>query len=245
MVRTCIIGTGDHAYGLAHLFVTSNTESCGNELEVTKPGLELEGSDFHDTSVQLANFEDAIARADIIILAIPASALKPFVSKYSNELANSILVDATNSSVPGEDLHTAFAYSQTNIRWVKGLNDFGAVDVLLKKPEGKKKLATKMCSPDTMALETVRGFAEDSLGLDVKVVPFQHYTSIAQHQNSLGKEWMGATVIMIIVFILCQVYNILRYVTLRKRSTCGCTLLSLTFRLNVLQPSRWKRLSLV
>ena len=213
MVRAVIVGTGDHAYAVAHLFKNSNNESSGNFLEVTKPGFQFDGTEeFHDSGIDLTDFTEAIARADIIILSIPASALERFVKKFSKEVRDKILVDATNSNHQGKDLFSILSYKKKDIRWVKGLNDFGAVDVLIKKPEGKKKVYTKMCSPDTNALQTVKAFAEESLGCEVKVVPIQHYSAIAQHQSSLGKEWTQATIVMVIVYLLCQLYNILRYV---------------------------------
>ena len=207
MTRAVIIGTGDHAYGVAHLFKLNNTEKSGNTLEVTKPGLPKEEPIFHDTGVKLTNFENALDRASICILAIPACALRSFVSEHFDDLQGKILVDATNSKVLGEDLGSALA--GTDVRWVKAFNDFGAVDVLLKKP-GCKKIPSKMCSPDLEALETVKEFGETSLGLDVKRIPYEHYSSIAVEQYSLGKEWMVATVIMLIVYAICQLYNILR-----------------------------------
>ena len=79
MVRVAIIGTGDLAHGLAHLFKNNNTELSGNYLEVTKPGLELE-DEFHKTGVKLSNFDDAVNRSDIVVLSIPSYALKGVVS---------------------------------------------------------------------------------------------------------------------------------------------------------------------
>jgi hypothetical protein len=50
MTRVAIIGTGDLAYGLAHLYSINKTTSSANVLEVTKPNLGSEGT-FHDTGV--------------------------------------------------------------------------------------------------------------------------------------------------------------------------------------------------
>lgn len=190
--------------------------------------------------------------ADIAILAIPSCALETFIWNYASELAGKILVDATNSSKPGEDLFSMFAYSDKGLLWVKGLNDFGAIDVLLKKPEGKNKLPTKMSSPDTLALESVKAFAQESLGFEVKVVPVENFTAIARHQSSLGKEWMDATVVMLVLFILCQIYNILRYAHAYKWKRHPCVLqlvvsrsLKHVFCTSSAQPSCWKRLSMV
>jgi len=209
MVRAVIIGTGDHAYGLAHLF--SINDDNKNFLEVTKKqGLEAGGSYFHDTNVSLADFDEALDRADIVILAIPAKILKFFVQENYAQLKGKILVDATNSPHAGEDLNTLL--SVTDVRFVKAFNDIGAVDALTRKPHGKNKIPTKMCSPNAGALEVVKDFAETSMGLDVKVIPYSKYNEIAIHQDSLGKEWIVATIVMLITFALCMVYNIVRYV---------------------------------
>ena len=119
-------------------------------------------------------------------------------------------LSATNSKIPNEDLNNILR-DDPNFQWVKAFNDIGAVDILLKKPEGKKKIPSKMCSPHTQALKTVKKFAEKSMGLDVKIVPYEHFSSIAMHQSSLGGTgWRDATLTMIVVFILCQLYNIIR-----------------------------------
>ena len=77
----------------------------------------------------------------------------------------------------------------TNIRWVKAFNDIGAVDVLLNKPHSKSKIASKMWSRYVKALAAVKKeFGETSLGLDVKVVPYERYADIVMHQNSIIEE---------------------------------------------------------
>ena len=127
MVHVAIIGTGDLAYGLAHLFATHNSALTGNSLEVTKPNLGKEGL-FHDTNVPLADFDDALVRADILILAIPSHGLEKFIFANNGRLKNKILVDVTNG---GEDLYSVLG--KTSIRWVKAFNDIGAVDIMLHK----------------------------------------------------------------------------------------------------------------
>lgn len=247
MVNVTIVGTGDHAYGLSHLYNINNgveeevdeEAECGgsknngknenNRLVVTKPGLQSHGL-FHDTGVEYANFDESLDSADIVILAIPSYAIKKFIKTYRARLSNKILVDCTNSTKKsGDDLYSVLSMlssssrsssrsSKTkkkskkkyNFKWVKGLNDFGAVDVLLKKPNSKVKLPTKMCGPDDDALEMVKAFAEKSLGCVVKKIPFEHYLVVAKHQNSIGKEWVKSAWIMVIIFIITQIYNIIR-----------------------------------
>jgi predicted dinucleotide-binding enzyme len=211
MVRVAIVGTGDAAHGLARIFTNNNSRSSGNTLEVTKPGFNRT-EDFHLTGIQVRDFYKTLERADVVILAIPAYALEGFIRTYMSLLQGKILVDPTNSWKDDEDLHTFVV--GTSLRYVKAFNDIGAVDLLTKHPEMKKRISCKMCSPDQAALETVKSFAETSLGLSVKTVPFEQYAAIAVHQNKMagGEEWMLAIKIMVGFFICTQIYTILRYV---------------------------------
>lgn len=98
-----IVGTGDHANGLAHLFSISNCRNSGNFLEVTKPSITQKGGFFHGTGVPIVPFDDGICNADVIVLAIPADAVKKFMTSYVSFLKGKIIVDATNSSIPGKN----------------------------------------------------------------------------------------------------------------------------------------------
>ena len=191
MVNTVIVGTGNLAYALAHLFRNNNSNSSGNFLEVTKPSIKESGQTFHDTGVLVNTIDDALCNADIVILAIPAKALKTFVPNYITLLKDKVLVDCTNSTRKGEDLDSLV--SSTGIRWVKAFNDLGAIDILSNRVTAKNKAVTKMCSPSKSATETVRRLAEQSFGLDVKVVPYERYSDIVGSQNSLGNEWVHSS----------------------------------------------------
>ena len=213
MVNTVIFGTGDMAYGLCRLFKNHNYDVDENRLCVTKPAFSKHyvkhHRTFHDTGVPLAHMEDALYTADIVILAIPAHALKPFLNTHYIGLKNKILVDITNSSVPGEDLHGMLGL--TNARWVKAFNDNGAVDILLDKPYAKKAMVTNMCGKDLDAVRTVKKFAEDALGFHAKIVPHARYNEIAMNQNSLGEDWVQAAYLTVVLFVLCEIYALVRY----------------------------------
>jgi predicted dinucleotide-binding enzyme len=210
MVQVAIVGTGDQSYGIAHLFSNSNCGFSGNSLEVTKPSVH-HTQVFHDTGVAVVTMENALANADIVILAIPSNQLSGFVYEHLKILRNKILVDVTNSYRPHEDLQSVLGICDHQISWVKAFNDIGAVDVLLDKPTYKSKRTTKMCAADQDALKVVKAFAEESLGLRVKVVPYERYNDIAMSQNSLGKEWIHATYILLFVFAYSEFYAVLRY----------------------------------
>lgn len=209
MVNVVIVGTGDLAYALSHLFHINNSRISGNFLEVTKTSIKEGGKTFHETEVPLTPIEDALSHADVVILAIPARALKSFVPHYIMALKDKILVDCTNSDRKGEDLDSLV--KSTDIRWVKAFNDIGAADILANKGTAKKNILTKMCSPNKNALEVVRRVAEQSFGLDVKVFPYERYTQLAKAQNTIGKEWTHATWIMLVTFVLTEFYACWRY----------------------------------
>jgi predicted dinucleotide-binding enzyme len=211
MTRVAIVGTGDEALGLCSFFQNNNGECSGHSLVVTKKNLdsEMEGCTFHTTGVPLMNFYKAIAQADVVILAIPARALKVFVTDNYALLKTKILVDGTNSSVKKEDLREVIG--ATDVKWVKAFFDVGAIDGMVNKPYDKFKTASKMCSPYQDALNTVKDFAEESLGFDVKVVPYERYDDVAVHQNSLGNEWLIAGGYLFFWFCVFQFYNIMRH----------------------------------
>jgi predicted dinucleotide-binding enzyme len=209
-----------------------------NTTTVTKPGFGLTqpakgGQEeqvqyFHLTGVQVGDFYKTVQQADIVVLGIPGYALPGFVKNYSTLLQGKILVDPTNAwnatcSDRDQDMDlNALLASQGAVastakfqfRWVKAFNDVGAVDLLSRHASMKKPIASKMCSPDDEALEMVKGFAESSLGFCIKKVPFEHYSVISSHQNQVagGNEWLSATWTMVAVFIVTQMYSILRYV---------------------------------
>ena len=83
---------------LGRLFMNYNSESSGNVLAVTKPGMEKGSGTFHKTGVPLVKFEEALWKTDAVILAIPAATLKAFVTDNIQHLKDKVLVDATNST---------------------------------------------------------------------------------------------------------------------------------------------------
>ena len=210
-MRIVIVGTGDLAYGLASFYRNNNGFDSGNTLQVTKPNLnpKMEGTPLHNTDVPIANFDESIKAADVIILAIPAAALQIFVPEHYSRIKNKILVDPTNSRKNGEDLRALL--DVTDVRWVKAFNDVAALEGMVSKASDKTKVPAKMCSPSHESLEVVKSFAEKSLGFDVKVVPYERYADIANSQNSLGTEWVIASVYQFVFFVIFQIYNIFRH----------------------------------
>lgn len=124
-------------------------------------------------------------------------------------MKNKILVDVTNSSVRGEDLHGMLGL--TGARWVKAFNDNGAVDILLDKPFSKKSMVTNICGRSMDAVDKVKSFAEEALGFSAKIVPVDQYQEIAMNQDSFRDDWVHATYIILVLFVLTELYAILRY----------------------------------
>lgn len=108
----------------------------------------------------------------------------------------------------GEDLHSLLA--MTSLKWVKAFNDIGAADVLLKSPGSKTKPISKICSSHEDAVKIVSVFAETSIGLQMKTVPYDHYHAIASQQSSLGNNWITSGYMMLVVFLLCELYAVMR-----------------------------------
>jgi len=211
MTRVVIVGRGDHAHALTHLYSNYNCETSGNTLEVTKQNAK-KGEVFHRTGVRLSDFHEALGRAHVIVLAIPSASLKRFIFENLDSIRGKIIVDVTNSKIPGEDVNSILG--ATNIPFVKAFNDIGAVELLVNKPTGKTKIQTKMCSKYPRAMQTVRRFAETSLGMSVKVIPYAHYSALETHQNAFGENWARATFIMCAIFITTEAYCIIRNILL-------------------------------
>lgn len=206
MVCVTIVGTGDHAHGLAHLFSVNN-DNPSNTMLVTKPGL-TSGGTLHDTKVPLVELEEGLRLADVVILAIPAQALIKFMEEHLDLLKDKIMVDATNSNVRGEDLLSILSLTPT--KSVKAFNDIGAVETLLDKPANKHKMPTQMCSKYPGALQVVQMFAGESLGLNVKVVPYHQFDQLARSQTKLDDPWVASIVLVLVLFALTLLYAILR-----------------------------------
>jgi len=213
MTETLIIGTGDMAHALCHLFKNRNYKGREHCLTVSKPGLSTQflksKPTFHDTGVPFADLEDAIEASAIIIFAVPASALRGLLGKYFPLLRTKVLVDITNSNMRGEDLHGMLGLTET--QWVKAFNDNGAVDMLLDQPYNKKPMLTTMCGTDLNAVDKIKRFAEEALGFGVRIVPIDQYSKIAMHQNSVGQDWIYSTYIVLVLFVLTETYSVLRY----------------------------------
>eukprot|EP00563_Minutocellus_polymorphus_P019629 CAMPEP_0197715748 /NCGR_PEP_ID=MMETSP1434-20131217/859_1 /TAXON_ID=265543 /ORGANISM="Minutocellus polymorphus, Strain CCMP3303" /LENGTH=429 /DNA_ID=CAMNT_0043299963 /DNA_START=33 /DNA_END=1322 /DNA_ORIENTATION=- len=199
-----IQNTGDYVLEATEPIVTDASET-------------MVGQDFHGTGVKLVSFEDVgvFDAADCIILAIPSGRpLEEFVKNNIDRLQNSILIDVTNP-VPYEntlsDVLQKIGLQDDRIRWVKAFNDNGAIDLLGQKPSRKTEIPTTICGPDQEAVMVVKHFAEECLGFHAKVVPYTQWDQVARHQQDLGQQWLHSAAILFVIFILAEIYALVRY----------------------------------
>jgi hypothetical protein len=82
--------------------------------------------------------------------------------------------------------------------------------MLLRKPNAKAKVLSKMCSSNKAALEMFKSFAETSMGFNIRVVPIEQYDVVYNGYNGLGKEWVTATWTIVGVFLINMLYNMFR-----------------------------------
>ena len=68
-----------------------------------------------------------------------------------------------------------------------------------------------MYSPDLDAVQQVKAFAQDSLGLQVKVVPYKHHVDSMMYQQSLDRHWVRAGRTLAVVFLFTELYATFRY----------------------------------
>lgn len=216
------------AHGLAHMF-SCNSSSSAYNLVVTSPKVSnnLNGSRFHATNVTLKNFDQAISSGvDILILAIPGSAMVSFFQDNMDRISkDTVIVDVSNSTRKEENAFDAYSklYSKRttadieekvganmSMRIVKAFYDCGAVGLLAQKSTCKTPVSTNICGTDFEAISILAELAK-AMGFTSRIVPLSSHVSQIAHQNSLGTEWVRATLVIGVVLIVTEVYCIIRY----------------------------------
>ena len=122
-----IVGTGDSAHGLAHMYSLYGYTESPTEYQVfaTEPVQPETGGmprELHDTTVEIMDYSEAIKTADILLLCIPAFALEHFVTSRMHEMKERvILVDATNGK---QDLESVLKDCELTYfdTWCKAFN---------------------------------------------------------------------------------------------------------------------------
>ena len=96
---------------------------------------------------------DAIAGADVVLLAVPGAAVSPFLVEDGPALDGRVVIDATND-VAGERLHHADAYRESapGARWVRAFNTVG-FEVLADPSVGGETADLFWCGPEDAGVE--------------------------------------------------------------------------------------------
>lgn len=236
MVHALIVGTGDMAYGLCLQFTlyssTDEKQPGGSKLadDLNKPTLEVASTSssntsssndgfFHDTKVPMVDINVGLGFADIVILAIPSAAIRDFVALNFEQIKDKVIVDITNPEKKTQNVRNALeeVYKlhgiDYQVRWVKGLNDIGALDLITRKASSKKKVSTILSGDDTKALETVKSFLEDALSFEVGAVLRSSFANeLERNQASIGWEWIHTFYIMLFVHAATYSYISIRVI---------------------------------
>ncbi|KAL9189520.1 hypothetical protein ACHAXT_009195 [Thalassiosira profunda] len=211
-----IVGTGDMSRGLTNMYHCFGDKQ-EFDLVVTEPlpDVKVEESVFTDKDVDVETLRDALLFADMVILAIPGKHIQRFLESQKDVLCDgtTVLVDISNSYVAGDDIEKSLyrLHLHNVVPWCRAFNDNGGVNLMTQHPSTKAKLVTEICGKDKGAVEKVKRFAQEGLGFSVKTVPHDRIKDIQSAQQSLGKEWIDSAIILVAIFVLFELYAILRY----------------------------------
>jgi len=185
------------AFALAKQYCITAKDSMMHSMRVASPTREyVPGSSLHDTGIKFIDLVQGLQESDVIILAIPGKAMAVFIEQYADYMkeSNKLIIDINNDP----SAHEAETFNKYDLRWVKGFNDVGAIDLLSRKNK-KSKPKTRISGRDIYAVDEARKFAESALGFDVAVV--EHHKRKATEQESLGKEWKHATYVAFFLYL--------------------------------------------
>jgi hypothetical protein len=164
-----------------------------------------------NTFVSVEPYPDSLDNADIVILACPSYALEPFlIQNFSILREDCIMVDITNPIKDKRDLKDAIgALNITTDRWVKALNDTGAVQEMQHQAASKTELKTSVCGPNDGCVNEIIDLVTE-LGYTARAVPIDQYEELRGSQETIGWEWVHATLFMTVLFFLTAVYVIVQ-----------------------------------
>ena len=205
MKKVVIVGSGDKAHGLAHMYECHARKECWN-LVFTEPLSTRVYTPFNKF-VSVEPYPQSLENADVVMLAIPSYALEIFLVQNFSILKDScILVDLTNAKKDKRDLKKTLAVLGIDFNfWVKAFNDSGAIQELQYHVASKTKLSTNVCGPNEDSIKQIVTLAE-ALGFKAITVPFDQYENLRGTQDTIGWEWIHATIFMVMLFLLTFVY---------------------------------------
>jgi predicted dinucleotide-binding enzyme len=76
-----------------------------------------------DTSAEVASIGDALARADVVVLALPGAAVGALVADHGAALSGKLVIDATNQM--GAPVANARAALPADVRYARAFNTLG------------------------------------------------------------------------------------------------------------------------
>lgn len=125
--KIVVVGTGDKAAGLAHMYLLHARKEGPIKLIFTEPTAKKIEEPFNEF-VSIEAHPDALGCAHAVLLAIPRYALEMWlINNFSALKDDCILVDVTNASKGQKDLRSclkALNIDNKN-KWVKAFNDTG------------------------------------------------------------------------------------------------------------------------
>jgi predicted dinucleotide-binding enzyme len=102
---------------------------------------------------QTVPIADAIAGAEVVLLALPGAAVPGFLAEHGQALGERVVIDATNA-IGGAQLHHADAYRESApaARLVRAFNTVG-FEVLADPTFGDETATLFWCGPDDAGVE--------------------------------------------------------------------------------------------
>lgn len=192
-MRCILIGTGDMAHALARQYAMTPKDATFHSMAVASPTRDFVPGHFFDTEIPFVDLVTGMQEADILILAIPGYAMSSFIALYADYMKdNKLIIDINN------DKNASGSEFLSSLRWVKGFNDCGAIDLLGRKNK-KSKPKTRISGVDVSAVLEAKKFAEEVLGFDVTIV--EHSKRKVTEQDTLGKEWKHAAYIALALYL--------------------------------------------
>lgn len=85
-----------------------------------------------DTDATITGVAEALEGADVVLLAVPGRAVKPFVDEHAAKLAGKLIIDAANS-IGGDgpaNSHDVIAARVTDARYARAFNTLGFENLL-------------------------------------------------------------------------------------------------------------------
>lgn len=137
-------------------------------------------------TINVSDDPQVLVDAEVIILAIPAASLKPFVEAHRLLLGGKVVVDATNN-VGNPDKGMAYLSKQySTINWIKAFNSLG-FNIMEDAQFGDLSADGYIAGEDQEALRRVSQLTKE-LGLEPIV-----FSSISFATNLEALAWMWIT----------------------------------------------------